>query len=99
MATLLYTTSHGSDDPTRSTLAFVGALGAIDAGHRSELALLGEATFLMKDGIVEHVHGVGDGCGRARGVLDSDLEGKNARFITAAEYTEAALDADRMISI
>jgi predicted peroxiredoxin len=42
MAKILYTSSHGSDDPTRATIAFVGAIGAIDAGHESELALLGE---------------------------------------------------------
>ena len=59
MATILYTSSHGSDDPTRATIPFVAALGAIEAGHKAEIALLGEATYLMKDYIVEQVHGVG----------------------------------------
>ena len=59
MATILYTSSHGTDDPTRATIPFVGALGAIEAGHEAELVLLGEATYLMKDHAVEHVDGVG----------------------------------------
>lgn len=59
MATVLYATTFGSDDPTRATLAFVAAAGAVDAGHKAQIALLGEATFLAKDSIVENVHGVG----------------------------------------
>jgi uncharacterized protein involved in oxidation of intracellular sulfur len=61
MATILYTSSFGSDDPTRATIAFVAALGALDAGHQAQIALLGEATYLMKDYIVEQIHGVGWG--------------------------------------
>ncbi|MFQ5947772.1 MAG: hypothetical protein ACE5KX_02790 [Acidimicrobiia bacterium] len=59
MSTILYTTSYGSDDPTRATIPFVGALGAVDAGHEPELALLGEATYLMKDSVADQVSGVG----------------------------------------
>lgn len=59
MAKILYTSSHGSDDPTRATIAFVAAIGAIDAGHEPELALMGEATYLMKDDISDQIHGVG----------------------------------------
>ena len=44
MAKLLYVTTHGTDDPTRASLAIVGANGA---------------TVLVKDTIREHVHGVG----------------------------------------
>ena len=59
MATILYTTTHGIDDPTRATMPFVAASGAIDAGHRPQIALIGEAVFLMKDNLIEQVHGVG----------------------------------------
>jgi len=59
MAKILYTTSFGSDDPTRATIPFVSALGAIEAGHKAEIALLGEATYLLKDYIAEQVDGVG----------------------------------------
>ena len=59
MATILYVSTYGSDDPTRATLPFVGALGAVDAGHKPQLFLAGEATYLMKDVVADQVHGVG----------------------------------------
>ena len=59
MATILYITSYGTDDPTRATLPFVGALGALDAGHQPQITLMGDAAALMKDTLVDHVHGVG----------------------------------------
>ena len=59
MAKLLYVTTHGTDDPTRASLAFVGANGATEAGHQPTVALIGDATVLVKDTIREHVHGVG----------------------------------------
>jgi predicted peroxiredoxin len=59
MALILYVSTFGSDDPTRATLAFGDALGAIEAGHRAMIALAGEATYLMKDSIAAAVQGVG----------------------------------------
>ena len=59
MATILYTSSWGSDDSTRATMPFLGALGAVEAGHQAEIILLGEATYLLKDYIVEQIDGVG----------------------------------------
>ena len=59
MSTIFYSTTFGSDDPTRATIPFVAALGAVDAGHQAQLALLGEATYLIKDEVAEHIHGMG----------------------------------------
>jgi predicted peroxiredoxin len=59
MAKILYATSFGSDDPTRATIPFIAATGAIDAGHEPEIALLGEATYLVKTGMAEQIQGVG----------------------------------------
>ena len=59
MAKILHSTSYGSDDPTRATIPFVMALGAIEAGHETELVLLGEATYLMKDSVADQIDGVG----------------------------------------
>jgi predicted peroxiredoxin len=59
MATILYFGTSGSDDPTRAVLPFLAALGAVEAGHQAQIALLGEATYLMKDAVAEAVHGVG----------------------------------------
>ncbi|MBI4337204.1 MAG: DsrE family protein [Chloroflexi bacterium] len=59
MATVLYLGTFGSDDPTRATLPFVAALGALEAGHKAQMALTGEATYLMKSEVADQVHGVG----------------------------------------
>ena len=59
MGSILFASSFGSDDPTRATLPFLGALAAVDAGHETAIALQGEAVYLMKDIIVKHIHGVG----------------------------------------
>jgi len=59
MARILYATSFGSDDPTRATIAFISATGAIEAGHEAEIVLLGEATYLVRPGVADAVHGVG----------------------------------------
>jgi predicted peroxiredoxin len=48
MARILYVGTAGSDDPTRAGLPFNFALGAIEAGHRPEIFLAGEAAYLMK---------------------------------------------------
>ena len=59
MATILYSSTYGTDDPTRATLPFLGALGALEAGHQAQIILQGEATFLLKDHLAEQIHGVG----------------------------------------
>ena len=59
MSTILYVATVGSDDPTRVSLSFVAAAGAVEAGHQAQIALLGEATYLMKGDIFEQVYGVG----------------------------------------
>lgn len=59
MATILYTSTHGTDDPTRATLPFLAGLGALEAGHKAQIILQGEATFLMKDYLAEQIDGVG----------------------------------------
>ena len=59
MAKILYTTSYGSDDPTRATIPFVASLGAIEADHEPVIALLAEATYLLKDSVADQIDGVG----------------------------------------
>ena len=59
MGKVLYSSTYGSDDPTRASLPFHMALGAIEAGHQPEIALIAEATYLMKDAVAETVQGVG----------------------------------------
>lgn len=56
---LVYVATCGTNDPTKATIPFVLALGARTAEIDVEIALLGEATYLMKDDILKTVHGVG----------------------------------------
>jgi predicted peroxiredoxin len=55
MATIVYVGTSGSDDPTRAGLPFNFALGALDAGHRAEIFLAGEAVYLMKATVADAV--------------------------------------------
>lgn len=59
MAKLLYIGTNGTEDPTRATLPFLMAKGAIDAGHEVGIILMGEATPLIKESLAQHVQGVG----------------------------------------
>lgn len=59
MAKILSVATHATDNPTKSTLAFVTAVGAIGAGKEVSIALLGEGAYLAKEAIAKSVHGVG----------------------------------------
>jgi predicted peroxiredoxin len=56
---LLFVGTFATDDPTRASMPFIVASGALDKGHKPTIALMGEAVYLMKKGIVDTVHGVG----------------------------------------
>jgi predicted peroxiredoxin len=59
MTKILSVSTHGTDDQTLSTLAFVTAVGAVGAGKDVAIALLGEGAYLAKEEIANTVHGVG----------------------------------------
>jgi predicted peroxiredoxin len=59
MTKILAVATHATDDPTRATLAFVTAVGAVGADKEVALALLGEGAYLAKEAVAKSVHGVG----------------------------------------
>ena len=59
MAKILAVATHATDDSTKSSLAFITAVGALGAGKEVSIALLGEAVYLAKDEIAKSVLGVG----------------------------------------
>lgn len=59
MATLLYVSTNGSENPTKAALPFLAANGAVDAGHQAQVALLGDAVVAMKDAVANAVVPVG----------------------------------------
>ena len=59
MARELFIGTHGSEDPTKATLPFMLAGGALDSGHEPAIVLVGDAVVLMNDAVADSVHGVG----------------------------------------
>ena len=59
MATLLYFSTNGSENPTKAVLPFLGANGAVDAGHEAQIVLFGGAVVIMKDVVPESIVPVG----------------------------------------
>lgn len=59
MGKILAVATHATDDPTKSSLAFITAAGALGAGKEVGVALLGEAVYLVKPTIANNIHGIG----------------------------------------
>lgn len=59
MAMLLCVGKSGSNDPTLASFPFVIAVNAAASGHKAEIALLGEAAYLMKAAVRDNIQGVG----------------------------------------
>ena len=59
MAKLLYIGTHGTDDPTRATMPFLMAKGAIEGGNEAGIILMGDGAVLIKDSIVANIQGFG----------------------------------------
>ena len=59
MTKILSVATHATDDPTKSTLAFVTAVGALGAGKEVSIALLGEGAYIAKEAVAKSIHGVG----------------------------------------
>lgn len=59
MAKILAIATHATDDPTKSSLAFITAVGALKAGKEVGIVLIGEAVYLAKPAIANSVRGIG----------------------------------------
>jgi predicted peroxiredoxin len=59
MAKILAVATHATDDPTKCSLAFITAVGAIGGGKEVTIGLVGEGVYLAKEAIAKTVHGVG----------------------------------------
>ncbi len=59
MGKILAVATHATDNQTKSTAAFVTAIGALGAGKEVAIALIGEAVYLAKEEVAKSVHGVG----------------------------------------
>ncbi len=59
MAGILAVGTHATDDPTKGSLPFITAAGALGAGKPVAIALLGEAVYLARPAVANSVRGVG----------------------------------------
>ncbi len=59
MTSVMFVATHATDDPTKATLAVLATVGAITGDVECSLALLGEGASLIKDVVVDNIHGVG----------------------------------------
>lgn len=59
MARLLILSTHGSEDPTRAGLAFFMAKGAVEAGHKPEVVLSGDAAVLARKVVADSIVAAG----------------------------------------
>ena len=61
MAKILVHATSGPEHPTRAALAFLVARAAVDEGHEVSLFLAGDATQLLRDGVLDSLVGLGTG--------------------------------------
>jgi predicted peroxiredoxin len=75
MATILAVGTYGSDDPTRAAMPLITAQGALESGHDPQVALLGEATYLLRPGLADEVTAVafGNVGERMRALIDQGV--------------------------
>jgi uncharacterized protein len=57
MARILFTGTHGPDDPTRATMPFHMAKGAVEAGHEVSISLMVDAPLVLKNEIRDATNG------------------------------------------
>lgn len=59
MTKILFSSTNGSESPTKATVPFLSAKGAIEAGHEAEIVLIGDAVVVMKDAVAKATIPVG----------------------------------------
>ena len=53
------TSSHGSEDPTRASLALLMAKAAVDEGHQVKVAFIGDGGVNIRDAVIGSMTGLG----------------------------------------
>jgi len=61
MAKILVHITCGPDDPTRAALGFFVARAAIEEGHTATVFLAGDAVQLLREPVLDGLHGLGTG--------------------------------------
>ena len=59
MTMILITGTHGPEDPTRASMPFHIAKGAVEAGYEVGIVLAVDSPVIMKDSVKDSLFGVG----------------------------------------
>jgi predicted peroxiredoxin len=77
---MLVHVTQGPENPTRAALAFLVAKTAIDEGDAVTLFLAGDAVQLMRDGVLDHLSGLGTG--KLRDLFDAIVKGGGRFYLS-----------------
>lgn len=78
--------THGPEHPTRAALGFNVANAALEQGHTVTLFLAGDGVQLMRDGVLDHLNGLGTG--NLRSLYDGIVD-KGGRFYLSGGSSQA----------
>jgi predicted peroxiredoxin len=92
-ARILVHVTHGPEHPTRAALAFLVARTALDEGHDVSLFLAGDGVQLVRDAVLDNLHGLGTG--KLREWFDT-IAARGARFYLSgmSSKTRGVVDSD-----
>lgn len=78
--------THGPEHPTRAALGLAVAHAALEQGHEVSVFLAGDAVQLMREGVIDHLNGLGTG--NLRQLYDG-LAGGPVRFYLSGGSSRA----------
>lgn len=85
-STILVHITHGPEHPTRAALGFAVAHAALEQGHAVSIFLAGDAVQLMRDGVLDHLAGLGTGNLRE---LHDGIVARGGRFYLSGGSSKA----------
>lgn len=83
--------THGPEHPTRAALGFAVAHAALEQGHEVTLFLAGDAVQLLREGVLDHLAGLGTG--RLRDLHDGIVAGGGRFFLSGGSSQARGLTA------
>lgn len=93
MSKILVHVTHGPENPTRATLAFLIAKSAVDEGHTVTLFLAGDGAQLIRDAVLDNL--VGLGTGKLRDHFDAIVAGGGKFYVSGmSAKARGVTDAD-----
>jgi predicted peroxiredoxin len=93
MSSVLVHITHGPEHPTRAALGFHVAKAAVDAGHSVTLFLAGDGVQLMREGVIDHLSGLGTG--NLRQLFDALVEAETRIYLSGmSSKTRGLSEAD-----